>query len=195
MRIASLGLKGNQLTPDPTSFGNSIIIPLTLNNQNLSALLVVTQAEDYTYSITCTTQEMLRQHVYNTDAEVSQIEQRLALFIYFENKIWGTNTFYHIPSNLFGGIDVHEGTNQKEKTLKLADISQPSESNYVFCVQIHFICSICGLMSCPLSWTVTVFADMRKTQTPVEAEEVAEEVAAEEVEVVAEVAEVDAHFT
>ncbi len=136
--------------------GNTIIIPLTVSDEYLSALLFITQNEDGTYRINCITQDMLNQQVHITDADIAKNEQKLALFLYFENKIWGTSTFYHIPPNLFGGTGVHEGEEQEEKTLKLRDSTQSSESNLVYCLQIHFICTICWQMSCEYSWTVTV---------------------------------------
>jgi hypothetical protein len=153
-----LGLKEDNHTVLPTNnngsyllyiAANTVIVPFSENNTNLSGLLFITANPDGSYKISFTSQNELRQNVYDARVSTITVEKKLILFIYFENAIWGRTEFLNIPHNIFDKTGV---THEKgERTIKLVAVQSPQITSHYYCIQLTFICTVCWQVSCPLS--------------------------------------------
>ncbi len=125
-----------------------LIIPFTINNDDLSAILMCSFQNDsfhfefldqaYLYRIT---------HNYAIDKNIS--EKLLSLFMYMDNLAFGQKEFCNIPSRYFSNS--YEIDSNGNKTIEIADVEPALRSSYTYTICIRYYCPVChGLQSdCP----------------------------------------------
>lgn len=102
----------------------TIIIPLTVNNENLSSLIIA-HPQPGGYDVDCfTTNNSLYLQCYQS-GDIPAAENLLGLFMYMENRTWGTTRFYNIPLSLYPNI---AGTPLPNNT-KSIEIYVPQDSS------------------------------------------------------------------
>ncbi len=113
------------------SSSDIIIIPLTINNENLSSLLIAKETENG-YLISCpTTNEQLYEICHNPNLNKVEAEMLLGLFIYMENKVFAKTKFYFIPLQLFPE-NKKEPYNSETKSIEIATIPDTSANGSNF---------------------------------------------------------------
>ncbi|MEI9956579.1 MAG: hypothetical protein WDM90_09830 [Ferruginibacter sp.] len=105
----------------------SAIIPLSQNNENLSSVLLVNETEGNLVTNCYTTNGYLYNICQNiTDTATAQ--QMLTLFMYMENRVYGTTTFYHIPARFFTKDTILD--NDGNKTIIIKDVPSNPDNNF-----------------------------------------------------------------
>lgn len=116
---------------DSIGIDTDIIIPLTITQQELSSILYAHRVGDH-YEISLYDVNRLAAECHKetfTPGDIKKTENDLRLFFFFENRVFGTTRFYHIPNVLFPNI----GTcgNDGLKTIYLGSDSIPDTQNIV----------------------------------------------------------------
>jgi hypothetical protein len=93
------------------SSGN-IIIPFTINNNDVNAILIAKELQNG-FSFVFYTTEYLSNISNDTTLNPSDVEAKLLMFFYSQNMIYGTKDFYNIPSHLFQHYEALDFNNKK----------------------------------------------------------------------------------
>jgi uncharacterized membrane protein YgcG len=134
----------------------NIIIPLSINNSNLSSIIVVEDLYNATIINCYTTNDYLYNVAHGAMIDTSLAMQKLALFFYMENRTYGTTKFYHIPANLFLNSTTLDADGNK--TITIDDDTTTSNVAPIVWICIDYLCSVCygNDPECPLGgrWTI-----------------------------------------
>jgi hypothetical protein len=126
------------LLPKPTNGeANDIVIPLTLNNTNLSSIIVAHRLKD-SYEIRYYSVGQLYDlaHQQNfTPAQKKIAENDLRLFFFLENRSFGTKIFYHIPADLFADYKTLDSEGNKTIEISKPEIQVGANIVYHPCVE------------------------------------------------------------
>ena len=133
----------------------NIIIPLSMNNSNLSSIIIVENIANIAIINCYTTNDYLYNVAHGATVDTTFAMQQLALFFYMENRTYGTTTFYHIPANLFSHSTTLDADGNK--TITIIDDTTTNLAPIVW-ICIEYVCSIChgNDPNCPLGghWTI-----------------------------------------
>jgi hypothetical protein len=89
---------------------STVIIPLSINNSNLSSLVVATiSSSDVT--VNCyTANDDLYNTTHGSNVDTTAATKSLVLFFYMENRTYGSTTFYNLPEDLFPHVTSLDST-------------------------------------------------------------------------------------
>jgi len=87
------------------SLSELIILPLTVNNENLSAIIIASGSENGGYIITCnTTNDQLYELCNYVNQDHIEAERMLGVFMFMENHTFETTSFFQIPKDFFPSV-------------------------------------------------------------------------------------------
>lgn len=132
---------------------NFIIVPFSLNSNDLSAMLICKFYND-TFQYEFLNQEYLYSITHNDAIDKNYSEKVLTLFMYMDNYSFGQKEFCNIPSKYY--TNSNEIDSNGNKTIEIADVEPALRSSYTYTICIRYFCPVChGLQTnCPLggSW-------------------------------------------
>ncbi len=130
-----LNSNSNNSFTDGIVDGNDIYIPMAINANGLSAVIVAHQQSD-TFDIKFYSKDYLYDICHSDSLNVSKAENLLVLFFAMENYCFGTTNFYHIPSKLFEKSK--EKDSLGDKIIRIKDNSKSQSTNsLIHCVTFY----------------------------------------------------------
>ncbi len=112
------------------SKNNTLIVPLTLNNLNLTALLIIRNTDNGSI-VRCLTKNYLFDVCHNPAYNKPKAEGKFGLFMVMENIAFGTSGFYHIPAHLFNEVTGLDNEGNKTINMVSAYSNSPTPDSYV----------------------------------------------------------------
>jgi uncharacterized membrane protein YgcG len=136
---------GNSLGSDTLE---TIVVPLTQNNDNLSSLVVSKEQTNGTYiTKNYTSYNDLYTAIFSIPRDTVKAKNYLALFISMENQTFGTTTFYNIPAWLIN--DGMPADSNGNRTITGVQVNPNNLYSSEICIEL--CCPVCngGDPNCP----------------------------------------------